>query len=693
MRTPDLDPAPHANQPRRRSSTHAAERRMTRAFRAIARRVALGAALVCTLALRADAAGPTVIAEFAVHAGSHERLNEPVAASLQGVRLRLEEGALQLYEITGGREVAVPSQIEAGSPSRLLWVLDGRTGPGLVRTYELRPVREENPRGRGIRVGVLDEGEQLRVQIGDRPVLEYRYAVQGVPEGVDERYRRSGYIHPLWSPQGQVITRIQPPDHYHHYGIWNPWTRTEFRGREVDFWNLAKGQGTVRAEQIIERRAGPVAGGFRALHSHVDLSGPGGESIALQEQWDVRVWNVDPDRLVWLIDFASVLSPASDQPLTIKDYRYQGFSLRATERWDDRTATLLTSEGRDKRDANATRARWVDVNGVSDAAAGTSGVLFMTHPSNYNFPELLRIWPVGANEGVENVYVNFNPAQDRDWELRPGQTYTLAYRMVVYDGRLEPEVAERYWRNYANPPRVEVYPTGNLAGASVLVYTKNGTGYVHDNIPYGVEAIRKLGQQYGFAVTASDDPALFTDQNLKQYDAIVFANTNNEAFDNDHQRTALQAYVRRGGGFVGIHSASGSERKWPWFSRLLGGNFLRHPPRQDFTVAVVDRAHPSTSFLPDRWDIEDDECYYLKELNPGIRVLLAADLTTVADPQADQFPGDLFSDRFPVAWFQEFEGGRQWYTSLGHRPEHYDDSRFLRHVLGGIQWVVTGVSR
>src|SRR5690606_37263674 len=102
----------------------------------------------------------------------------------------------------------------------------------------------------------------------------YRYTTQPVPEGVDEIYSRSGFIHPLWTPEGEVLTRIQPPDHYHHYGIWNPWTSTMFEGREIDFWNLNKGQGTVRARQVITRTSGPVFGGFKALLDHVDLSAP-----------------------------------------------------------------------------------------------------------------------------------------------------------------------------------------------------------------------------------------------------------------------------------------------------------------------------------------------------------------------------------------------------------------------------------
>ncbi len=128
--------------------------------------------------------------------------------------------------------------------------------------------------------------------------------------------------------------------------------------------------------------------------------------------------------------------------------------------------------------------------------------------------------------------------------------------------------------------------------ARILVYTRNytpdGKGYVHDNIASSVAAIRKMGQESGFIVDASDDPGVFTDANLRQYAALVFSNSNNQAFSDDAQRDAFKHYIEAGGGFVGIHSASGSERDWPYFWSVLGGKFVAHPHQQPFTVRVVD---------------------------------------------------------------------------------------------------------
>lgn len=218
----------------------------------------------------------------------------------------------------------------------------------------------------------------------------------------------------------------------------------------------------------------------------------------------------------------------------------------------------------------------------------------------------------------------------------------------------------------------------------LLFYTKNGTGYVHDNIPASVTAIRELASEHGFSVDVSDDASVFTDDTLKKYSALVFSNTNNTVFDTDAQRVALMRYVQAGGGFAAIHSASGTERTWKWFAGLLGGAFQRHAPIQPFGVLIVDPTHPSVSHLPARWE-RDDECYYLVRMNVNLQVLAVNDLTTVQDTK--EKPA-TFGDVFPSVWAQAFDGGRQWYTSLGHRKEDYARRDFRRHILGGIQSVV-----
>lgn len=228
----------------------------------------------------------------------------------------------------------------------------------------------------------------------------------------------------------------------------------------------------------------------------------------------------------------------------------------------------------------------------------------------------------------------------------------------------------------------------NWEKVNVLLYTKNGEGYVHDNIPNSIEAIKALGKKHGFTVDASEDPAVFTDDNLKKYDAVVFSNTNNNVFDTDSQKVAFMRYIQSGGGFVGIHSASGTERQWEWFKQLLGGTFHWHEPYQKFDVKIIDKDHPSLAHLPELWE-KEDECYYLKEMNVNLTVLAVNDLSTleVQGKKKRQRP-NIFGNVFPAVWCQEFDGGRQWYTSLGHNKEDYKKPDFRKHILGGIQWVI-----
>ncbi|MCB0666296.1 MAG: ThuA domain-containing protein, partial [Saprospiraceae bacterium] len=572
---------------------------------------------------------------------------------------------------------------EGGINFRLWWILDGTTAPHTKRLFELWKVGK----GEGEKpLAILDDGKALKVMSGTHPVLAYQYEKASLPPGVGSEFSRAGFVHPLWSPAGEELTRIQPPDHHHHYGIWNPWTHTTYKGDEIDFWNLGKKQGRVEVPLKPSFAAGSVYASIDAQHQHVVLADSmrAEPEVAMDEAWSFRVWNADPARNAWVIDVISTMTCATENPLTLEEYRYQGFGYRAKPEWNDDNTTLLTSEGFNKENGNATRARWCDVRGPS--ADGKSGILFMTNPGNYNFPELLRIWPTGTNQGKENVFVNFNPTQDRDWVLQPGGSYTLKYRMYIYDGELSKEKSEILWNDYAHPAEVVMEKTNSLQGKKILVYTKNGEGYVHDNLAASIAAIKKLGKENGFMVDATDSAKIFMSPTLKEYDAIIFSNTNNETFDNEAQKIAFQDYIRSGGGFVGIHSATGSERNWPWYWKLVGGKFMRHPRFQQFEIEVIDRDHPSTRFLPDVW-IREDECYFINKQNPANHVLLAARLPNILDDKKAEYPGDTWGDLVPLAWCHEFDGGRQWYTALGHSIEHYQDPMLMQHILGGIEWV------
>lgn len=386
-----------------------------------------------------------------VKSGDFSRANSLIRTDLEGLNLDLANGRLVLFNNETNQEVE--SQLDMDNGPKLYWVLDKVLEADAERRYVLKQLpylKEKNDPS----MKVIQEKGNLIIKSEGKPVLQYNLVEAPLPEGADKLYSRAAYIHPLWSPSGEVLTRINPSDHYHHYGIWNPWTHTEYQGDVIDFWNLIKADGTVRPSTVISKTSNNLFGGFKVIQDHVYLQGrtKTSDEIVLKEELNIRAWKLNTGG--WVIDFTSTYNNPTDSILTILKYRYQGIGFRGTEKWNDKTASILTSEGKDKSTGNSTRSRWCDVNGVS--SAGTSGILFITNPSNFNYPEPIRIWPTGSNEGKENVFFNFNPTMDRDWNIQPGVDYQLKYRMFVYDGKIEIEQAESLWRDFAFPPIAEV---------------------------------------------------------------------------------------------------------------------------------------------------------------------------------------------------------------------------------------------
>ncbi len=235
-------------------------------------------------------------------------------------------------------------------------------------------------------------------------------------------------------------------------------------------------------------------------------------------------------------------------------------------------------------------------------------------------------------------------------------------------------------------------PDVNWKRVKVLVYTKNGKGYVHDNIPFAARSIQRLGQQHGFSVDTSARPDVFTEANLRQYSTLIFTSTNNDVFDTDAQRLAFRRYIESGGGFVGVHSVVGTERNWAWFKRLMGGTFLWHAKFQPFRLRVLAAQHPSMKDVPTVWS-KSDECYFLKELSPGPTPVLAHEIASLNPNEAEKVKASAgaYTELYPAAWYYDFDGGHTWCTTLGHAKTDYDDPVFINHLFQGIQFVVSQV--
>ena len=286
------------------------------------------------------------------------------------------------------------------------------------------------------------------ISMGDQPLVCYVHSETFPPEGVDPVFRRSAYIHPLYSPGGEVLTRIQPPDHWHHYGIWNPWTRTNFGKYKVDFWNLGERQGTVRFAEYLDAWEQGDEAGLRARHEHIYFKEDGSEAVAMDEVWTLTVKMLDEH--AYMLDLTTTLSTPLEGGITLEQYRYGGgLGYRGTERWWPGNATVLTSDGKTWSDADASHARWVRIEGESSVPQGRSGILFLSHPDNRSHPEPMRMWPPDSNGGKENMFFEFCPIRHQPWVLEQGKEYVLKYRMVVFDGMLDQESAEAYWKAFS----------------------------------------------------------------------------------------------------------------------------------------------------------------------------------------------------------------------------------------------------
>jgi len=375
-------------------------------------------------------------------------LDIPVSVSIDEITY-ISDTLLNLYEVKGNEKEPVMFQIEQGDPRKLHWMITTGTGKGEKHLFEL--VREKPRLPEVIKASSKDGA--LIIHKGNQNLLQYYYNTVYPPPGVDTAYKRSGFIHPLWSPNGQVLTRIQPPDHYHHYGIWNPWTQVEYEGDKIDFWNINSRQGTVRFANFASVRNGAVFSEFKALHEHIVFKKTGDEKVALNEIHGVRVYSPLDDRDVFIVDFNIQLNCANESPFRILEYRYAGLGWRTTEKWDNKNSMVLTSEGKTRKDADGSKARWCIVQGEIDD--DYAGVVMMSFPTNYNYPEPLRIWPENQyNRG--DMFANFCPTKDMAWQLNPGRNYVLKYRLLVYNGRIDKDKAETAWYYFANPPKITV---------------------------------------------------------------------------------------------------------------------------------------------------------------------------------------------------------------------------------------------
>lgn len=229
------------------------------------------------------------------------------------------------------------------------------------------------------------------------------------------------------------------------------------------------------------------------------------------------------------------------------------------------------------------------------------------------------------------------------------------------------------------------WPVGQIAAADkkestkmtspfkALVFTKT-TEFRHDSIEVGTALVKKLGEENGFAVDATEDANKFTAEALKDYQVVIFLNTTGDVLDGTQEKV-FEQYIRSGHGYVGVHSASDTEKSWPFYETLVGAIFNGHSSVQPAKIQVLDKKHPATAHLSDIWE-RTDEWYNFRKPPTDVHVLMKMD--------EKSYSGGGHGDNHPICWYHSVDAGRSFYTGLGHTKECYADPVFQKHLLGGI---------
>lgn len=294
----------------------------------------------------------------------------------------------------------------------------------------------------GASVTAKREGTQVVFRAGEREMFRYQAEPAPLPRpDIKEAFTRGCYLHPLFTPSGKLISDDFPPNHIHHHGMWWAWTKTEFDGRQPDFWNMGEKKGRVEFVALDEVWEKEGAAGLKARHQFIDLlaSPP---KAALRETWEIKATAIEGKPERYVIDFTSTQTCSGAEPLKLPKYYYGGLGFRGNRAWDGAAnCQFLTSEGiSDRVKGNESHAKWCWTGGSVEGAV--AGITILCHPQNFRFPQPVRLHPT-------EPFFCFAPQQDGDMEIKPGQPYVSRYRFVIADGKPEAADVNAWWKDYA----------------------------------------------------------------------------------------------------------------------------------------------------------------------------------------------------------------------------------------------------
>jgi hypothetical protein len=390
----------------------------------------------CAALFAASAAHAAV--SVAVDAGAFDRRETVVS-------FKLPPGVKTVSVLKSDAETS-PVQADADGNAWFI-IRDLKRGAGRTYTFENAAVRE--------RVSAEQAKGELQLSVSGKRAFTYNVAKTAFPSGRTDLkpvFHRAGYIHPVFTPGGALVTDDYPANHKHHHGIWLSWSHAIFEGRTNDYWNMGAGVGTMEFVGLDSVWSGPVHAGFTSRHQHIDLTAKPPKA-ALNETWNVRLFAAGSEaaKPCFIFDVEVTDTCATAAPVKLPQYRYGGICVRGNWAWNGRgKSSILTSEGETdaaRGDRNQVHARWVHLGGMVDGKP--AGIAALAHPGNFRFPEPVRLNPA-------EPYFNFAPQQAGNMEIIPGKPFVARYRWIAADDKPDAAELDRLWNDYAHPPVVTV---------------------------------------------------------------------------------------------------------------------------------------------------------------------------------------------------------------------------------------------
>ena len=360
-------------------------------------------------------------------------------------------------------------KIKAMYAALKLQIASGRTRPGTptasagkdIKIMRPPPFVWDGPEKADPAVSIKQTDDAIIATYNDKIMLRYNIAIQKAPEGISQGFQRSGYIHPINTPSGLPVTGDFPKDHPHQHALFNAWTDTTFENRKVDFWNQKKKLGRVSHQKVVDVGQDH----FTISLAHEDLTGPNGPKTVLEETWTVKLRGQQDNSYVF--DITSVQTCVADTALKINQYHYGGMGIRGNNQWHNESSAIAlkkyqqslkkkdaklefpslqtvrhrfkTSEGKQRFEGNHSRPNWVDLSGLIDEKI--AGVTVMGHPSNFRFPQNVRLHP-------SKPYFCFAPMVIGDFEIKPGEKYESRFRYIVHDGDVPSKTIQKTWQDF-----------------------------------------------------------------------------------------------------------------------------------------------------------------------------------------------------------------------------------------------------